>query len=374
MINALGLANFKCYRSGRLPLSAFTVVTGLNGAGKSTALQALRLARLAAFASPVDTGAPRSVPLNGALGLDLGESADVLSDQASDQRITITVSEADRDYPYQFTVPDGRSLNLPITELPAQAPPTLTRVGRDFTMLSAERLGPRDQNVVSDAEPGQVDVGVSGEFTSQVLAEWERHAVAAPLIHPGTEQFDGVTLRSQTEAWMADIARPVRISAAWPPGVLASVLRFQESDALSEPVRPANMGFGITYALPIVVAGLLSQPGALFLVENPEAHLHPRGQSRMGRFLGRLAGSGVQVITETHSDHVVNGARLAVAVDRTIRPEQASILFMGHGADDGPELTEIGVSAAGNLSAWPDGFFDQIEEDLGGLAVARRQR
>lgn len=60
------------------------------------------------------------------------------------------------------------------------------------------------------------------------------------------------------------------------------------------------MGFGLSYALPIVVGGLVAAKDGLLIVENPEAHLHPQGQSNMGQFLAWLAGKGVQVIVETH--------------------------------------------------------------------------
>src|SRR5438046_1441121 len=80
----------------------------------------------------------------------------------------------------------------------------------------------------------------------------------------------------------------------------------------SSEYRPTNVGFGITYALPIVVSILSARPGSLVIIENPEAHLHPRGQVRMGELLSLASTAGIQVLIETHSDHVLNGIRLAV--------------------------------------------------------------
>ena len=76
--------------------------------------------------------------------------------------------------------------------------------------------------------------------------------------------------------------------------------------------RPTNVGFGLGYALPIVVACLIAKPGALLLLENPEAHVHPQGQSAMARLSCAAASAGAQVIVETHSDHILNGVRLMV--------------------------------------------------------------
>jgi hypothetical protein len=135
--------------------------------------------------------------------------------------------------------------------------------------------------------------------------------VREPLRHARTRDSGVVTLRTQLEYWASDVIRPIQISANWPPGITATVVRFQDPATLGEPIRPSNMGFGLSYALPILVAGLLAPVGGLLMVENPEAHLHPAGQSKLGRFLAMVAGAGAQVIVETHSDHVLNGIRLA---------------------------------------------------------------
>ena len=105
------------------------------------------------------------------------------------------------------------------------------------------------------------------------------------------------------------------------------------------------------------------------LVENPEAHLHPAGQSKLGRFLARVAGSGVHVVVETHSDHVLNGARLAVAQDRSLPAGDMIVHYFDHG-----QTLPIQVNDKGELDHWPAGFFDQFESDLGRLARARRAR
>jgi predicted ATPase len=131
-------------------------------------------------------------------------------------------------------------------------------------------------------------------------------------------------------------------------------------------MRPANVGFGFSYALPIVVAALTAAPGAVLIVESPEAHLHPAGQSAVGQFLARLASAGVQTILETHSDHVLNGIRRAVAERGLLSPDDVIVHFFG--ADGAAQLTMRG---SGALTEWPEGFFDQAEIDLSVLARAR---
>ncbi|HEX6075635.1 MAG TPA: DUF3696 domain-containing protein [Micromonosporaceae bacterium] len=158
--------------------------------------------------------------------------------------------------------------------------------------------------------------------------------------------------------------------AQWPPGITASLIRFKDPRILSDEIRPTNMGFGVSYALPILLAGLLVPQGGLMIVENPEAHLHPTGQSRLGRFLGRVAGSGAQVIVETHSDHLLNGIRLACVDERVLDPSEVLFHFFDEATTD---PTTIRLTQRGGLTHWPKGFFDQLDEDLHRISRAKRR-
>jgi predicted ATPase len=219
-------------------------------------------------------------------------------------------------------------------------------------------------------------VGTQGEFTAQVLALREREQVREALRHPDTERRGGVTyLGKQVELWLGDLVPGLELRAQSFQGTNSVALRMRRSSSTLDWLRPTNMAFGVSYALPIIVAGLLSPPGSLFLIENPEAHLHPSGQSRIGRFLARLAATGVQVVVETHSDHVLNGIRLAVATrEHPITPEQVVIHHFDAQPAPGSRSTEISVTPTGGLSTWPKGFFDQSEQDLALLVKARRSQ
>ncbi|MFD5389456.1 DUF3696 domain-containing protein [Streptomyces sp. NPDC127074] len=368
MITSLRVRHFKRFADASFALRPLTVLTGLNGTGKSTTIQSLLLTRQLA-----DASAGRVVQLNGPYGLALGEAHEVLHPDAPDSTIEIQIGGDGTQVPsvHRFTVPDEQALYLRVADESGPPPAELRGQGSAFTYLCAERLGPRDQLGVSAEHPDLIGVGVQGQYTAQLLALHETRAVREPLFHPTTWDTHNVTtLRTQVETWASDIVRPIKITAQWPPGITASTIRFQEPGLLSEPIRPANMGFGFSYALPVIVAGLLTGPGDLLIVENPEAHLHPGGQSKLGRFLARVAGAGAQVIVETHSDHVLNGARLAVAVERSLRPEDAVVHYFG---EEEAGSAPIEFTTNGELTEWPRGFFDQIEQDLGRLARARRR-
>lgn len=369
MIASLQIERFKCFEQAFLEMRPLTILTGINGGGKSTVLQSLILSRLAS------TSPGRAIRLNGPYDLSLGTAADVLRRSASESVIAVALGDRSMsaEWRYQFAVPEAEdALYLNATSVPYGPVPGVGNAAGGFTYLCAERLGPRDVLAVSAQEPDDIGVGVHGEFTAQVLALREtravnaRRAVRDVLQHP---DVNSSLVRLQAEAWASDIIRPVRITAQLATGIMASTIRFQETDQYAEMIRPANAGFGVSYALPIIVAGLLTLPGDMLLIENPEAHLHPAGQSKLGRFLATVAGAGSQVLVETHSDHVLNGARLAVAQVRSLAASDMIVHYFDH---DG--MTAINVNDRGELSHWPQGFFDQIEADLGGLARARQRR
>ena len=104
----------------------------------------------------------------------------------------------------------------------------------------------------------------------------------------------------------------------------------------------------------------------MMIVENPEAHLHPRAQSNMGYFLGRMAAAGVRIIVETHSEHIVNGMRRAALSRLGLSPDDLTIYFFHEPipGNTGETPVEITVDREGNLSDFPVDFFDQVRQDM----------
>jgi predicted ATPase len=376
MIRHLQIKRFKRFRALDLSLGRLTLLTGLNGAGKTSVIHALLLARQASR--------PPVVALNGELGLSLGSAGDVLHRGASGESIELILQSDTVEAPFNvvLTNPDDRALYLTVERAFGAFvwEEGLTKDAPWFTYLSAERLGPRDTLSADSADMSALGVGVSGEYTAQVLALHDRQRVAGARLAPSNEEQLGATsqLKRQVERWMSFILglRGVMdIEAEQIPNTTVTRLGYRLPGQSVEYTRPPNMGFGVSYVLPIVVAALMTPPGGLLIVENPEAHLHPAGQSAVGEFLARMAAAGVQVIVETHSDHVVNGVRRAVAEGKaSLSPDEVVLYFFGGGGAEGDEVTRINLSATGELSAWPPGFFDQIENDLGAIARTRRRR
>jgi predicted ATPase len=235
-----------------------------------------------------------------------------------------------------------------------------------FQFLRADRIAPAVVYPKSFNETiRKRSLGVRGQYAPYFLAVHQDEQVS-----PDRVRDDAVSARliDQVNAWLREISPGVSVSASEIGGAdLAQLLyRYGGSAGLgsSNDYRPTNVGFGLTYALPIVIACLSARQNDLLLLENPEAHLHPRGQSAMGDLLARTANDGVQVIVESHSDHMLNGIRLAVR-NKRIDPTTVQIHFFQRvSSGAGADFSSPAIDSDGRLSAWPDGFFDEWERSL----------
>ncbi|WP_375561259.1 DUF3696 domain-containing protein [Bernardetia sp. OM2101] len=127
--------------------------------------------------------------------------------------------------------------------------------------------------------------------------------------------------------------------------------------------KPTNVGFGYSYILPIIVSGLIAKEGEILIIENPEAHLHPKAQSELTKFLAKVASCGVQIFIESHSEHILNGLQVTAKQEEfEITNEDVNILYFHDNEDT--YFTQIPVKPNGKIEVWKDGFFDQSEKDL----------
>ena len=232
---------------------------------------------------------------------------------------------------------------------------SLARRLRNLTYITAERLAPQDSYVLEDPHVVN-DVGPRGEHAVSVLHWGRDEPVLDHLTLPGVPP---VRLR-QVEARMRTLFPGCAIDLRQAPRASAVTLGLRTSDT-AEFHRPVHTGFGLTQSLPIVVAALSAGEGEILLIENPEVHLHPAGQAMMGQFMADVARAGVQLVVETHSDHVLNGVRRAVKESR-LPAEQVAIHFFRPRSDAGPQVLSPVLDDAGNIDDWPEGFFDQFRQ------------
>jgi predicted ATPase len=350
MIAELALKNFKCFPELSLPLGPLTLLTGLNGMGKSTVLQAI----LALLQSDGEC-----LSLNGSL-VQLGTAGDVLYEGAQSERIAVALDAA--QFEFAYGEPGANDLHITPGSQRITAPP----LPAEWQYLNCERIGPRSSFAMSDTVVrGQRRLGPRGEFAAHFLAAYGDEPVSEGVRHPSASS---ASLRSQLDAWMGLVSPGARLSVVHHTemDLVRLSVAFADNRVLSKPHRPTNVGFGIAYLLPVLVAGLAARPGSLLMIENPEAHLHPRGQARMGDFLARVARSGVQVIVETHSDHLVNGVRIAVHAGEFPADSVAMHFFSRRIVEERfvHEAVSPRMDRNGRIDQWPSGFFDEWDHAL----------
>ncbi len=368
MIDSLEIDNYKCLDGVIFRAAKCTLLTGTNSVGKSSLIQSLLLSRLAALHA---ASADAVIPLNGPYGLSLGEFLDIIRhDVVSGTESEITFRYLIEGIQYSLSLrAEVETARYAAFEFTQKPPELFCKPGLGtFCYLSAEREGPRNSALIQSAPKDRMEIGSRGQYVADVLEICDRDAVLPVLEHPGAA---GQRFSKQVEAWLATFVPNVEIRVEPARNVDVAALRFKRGGLSAEWERPSNTGFGVSYCLPIVVAGLVAKPGSLFLIDSPEAHLHPSAQSAMGSFLGRLAAAGVQLFVETHSDHVLNGIRLATVDDS--HPLDRRDVVINHLRIEGGVVAkeEVSIDHRGNLSSRPREFFDQAEHDIGAIVRKR---
>jgi len=112
---------------------------------------------------------------------------------------------------------------------------------------------------------------------------------------------------------------------------------------------------------------LKAEVGTLVLLENPEAHLHPKGQTSIGRLIALAVASGVQVIVETHSDHLMDGIRIAVK-EGILSSDMTTFHYLTLEKEGFTSIETPKLQPNGKLDFWPKGFFDQTMHNRAILA------
>lgn len=223
--------------------------------------------------------------------------------------------------------------------------------------LSADRIGVRDTYEMNLDNHDQI--GVKCEYAYQYLAGHERDSWQGNefVFDPASK----LTFGGQVDYWL-DRILDYSVRAEEIERTDWIRVSFGNRD-LGNDIRPKNVGTGVSYMAEIIIAALSCKSGDVLIIENPEIHLHPSGQSEFVFFLAFLAQKGVQVIMETHSDHIYNGVRKCVKMD-CIEHAKAVIYFFEQDDNGGSIPVKIFFDDEGQVLTQRDGLFDQTKKDL----------
>lgn len=361
MIESISLQNFKCYAEKKdIALSRITILYGHNGRGKSSLSQALLLMGQ----SMRDRNDLDVLSIVGSQ-VQLDSFNDIRSHNSEGDEIKFWLKSQEENIEIGFSPYEGKPQLGRLSSLvyngenrfDVQTMQSTSAQGeqgkvafstsdisvlqqlKDITYISAGRLGPVNDMLRNDSLPPNA-IGTRGEYMLNALS----HQSQAFLSYVGkclSEILGG-----------ASIELPDREATR-----LELLLNSQDDSTL---FRPTNVGFGYSYVLPVIVGVLLAEKGSIVIVENPEAHLHPKAQSRIMEFLITQAlANDLQIIVETHSDHVVNGMRISMKKGRLHRKDGIIQHFAYPDKTGIPAISAITSDQEGNLSDYPDDFMDE---------------
>ena len=322
MIHIVDLKGFKSFSDTGIELKKLTLLTGLNSSGKSSVIQAIEMAETFRRTNG------RSFLLS-----KHGNAKELINESSSGFEIDVN---SDNYFVHLDSEVGKSEIKGEMTD--------------NIFYLEAGRIGGVNPIEIYNED---AEIGSKGENVLKCIdARWD-DVLPDAICHPKSE---GNTLHFNLKAWLNIISPNVKFD--YRVNELSD-----DSYATYNGFRTSNVGFGLSYTLPVITLLLRASllPGSVVLLENPEAHLHPKGQTEMGKLIACAVKAGVQVIVETHSDHLFDGIRIFTKEDGHFADN-----FIGYWFElDEDKFTQwdyVLINNSGQLSKEaPKGFCDQFE-------------
>lgn len=365
MISQIKLHNFKAFDDELFNIKPFTLMAGINGMGKSSLIQSLLLLRqsseLGEMSSNVGDLRLRGDRVNlenvGRLKNSSADDNDIIIDITDDQNLEYkwildaVDPTADKIH---YTFEGGNKNKLSLFE-------------DGFISLLADRISPQESYGKSPKTIIKTKFGVSGELAPYYLLNALDNNEDIGMKEMKADSAEDLGLIINLNAWLSKImGLGLKTSAEEIPTSNSVRLNFTTEGSDGEKYSALQVGFGYSYSLPIILSLLTAKPGDLLIFENPEAHLHPYAQVQLGLMMAQAVKYGVQILVETHSDHIINSLRYARKTG-LLTEDQVNMIFMykEHTHDKIYNCTtEISIDDKGKLSDDPKMFYDTWDDML----------
>lgn len=337
MLNCVRIQGFKCFQEAEIRFSNFTLLAGKNSTGKSTVIQSV----LALYQNSASSLAGKY--------MNIGTVNEVKNWVSGSKKISLeAVYECRGEKGAYNKVFEDEEEKRYGSEFPREL---------NVRYLTADRIGVED--TYQKSLEGKDEIGVRCEYAFFYLAGHKDEEMREKgFIYDSATK---TTLGGQVDYWLERIIG-YRVIAEEIPGTELIRVSYRNRE-LGRDIRPKNVGTGVSYIAEIIIAAFSCEKDDILIIENPEIHLHPSGQCELMEFLVFLARKGLQVVMETHSDHIFNGLRRCVSSDR-ISKDKVRIYFFRQNEDKISVPVEISLDEDGRVENQQDGLFDQIEKDL----------
>lgn len=333
MIQQITINNFKGIESESLDIKPLTLLTGLNSTGKSTCFQAI-LASLY-----YNNGTNANVLLS---SFDFSfESNHNRNNNA--KRISISINQEKGDSIAVVMYPDESTKLENSDKLDLED---------SVYYLSANRLAySQDTETVSL----KYKVGVQGEFLFGTFEAEKSNQLDTLLIKDKNSE----TLSAQLNWWLTYILG-IKFEMQTEKVTSNRVKVIYKSNDLPN-LSPQQLGVGVSYLAKILIMCLRAKRGDVLMIENPEIHLHPAAQSRLGEFFAFIVNAGIQVLIETHCENLIN--RIQYEVYKNHIKHTDTILYYKGGITDPFQRLDFLSNGKFNRD-FPEGFFDATLDEM----------
>lgn len=355
MLSRIVIDGYKCIDKVDLELKNFTLLSGINSSGKSSIIQAILRVMHAQGKLPREIGA------------DLGKYADIRNAVRGNKRIDFEVEVQDK-----YGNVEKSSVRIVPAEGTERADFIMSEEKKQSSShgwyqyvnkckiiyLSVERVGVQSFYPLSLGDPRMI--GDRGEYAYSCLALCGQD-VLAERDFACKPEIVGLSMNNQVNYWL-EYLMGFHIQTTIVQDVDQVVVTYSNAGN-NRYYRAQNVGTGITYMSMLIIAALSCQKGDTLIIENPEIHLHPRAQARFMELVAFMSGRGLQMILETHSDHIYNGMRKCIKKKEMDR-KQAIAYYLELDENMQTKVTKIRMNDQGAEENHPRGLFDQFDDDL----------
>lgn len=333
MIQKVIISGLKNIKHEEMTLKPLTLLTGLNSTGKSSVLQAILLVN-------------KATTKNGQIYLDHVLSSFPtlrnIYENAKEVSISLETNENSINYKLSEETEEIEENGEGYAGL---------EIEKNLYYLSANRVGAENLAKISSV----IFCGINGDY---LLGTFEKEK-SKPLPETLIKDESSFTLAAQLNYWQSYIL-----------GLKLELKTEKRNDQIVEVkynsdnipgILPTQLGAGVSYLTKVLILCLRATPGDVIMIENPEIHLHPAAQSRLGEFFAFIANAGIQLIIETHCDHLIN--KLQYLVFKKKFDSENTIIYYKKGIVD--PFEKIQLNRYGRFEPeFPDGFFDATLAEL----------
>lgn len=324
MIEQLTIDGYKSIRHQLIPLKPMNVLAGLNSSGKSSVIQALRI--LGRIALRKEEILPEHCGDEDTLRNKNEKQMELIAKYGNEGEKTICYSNREEQHP-EF--------------------PKVIYVG-------ADRIGP--QTIYPSKKNGELDE--RGTNVLRIIEESSNAGKVLPEVMLN-DKCEGEAFKFVVQGWLKEITPGVRFNFDKVPGQEAHTATYNG-------FWPTNVGYGLSYTLPIIVAILqgVTEKNSIVLLENPEAHIHAKGQTALADLMCRAVEAGAQIVVETHSDHVFDGVRIYAKEHKDKDfAAKVNIAWFRHNEKETTEIEFPMLQDNGGLTFWPKDMFSQFMDN-----------